>query len=110
MLFELLTDTLFCQIFSILCSCDFTCSSEQTIDYLVRNALVNHEALKVSVLMWVGGKDLLEDLFLSERILVGDLDHKLAHRLDVSILEILLRVGLNLVEVCFLQGDQALSD
>ena len=60
--------------------------------------------------MWVGGKDLLEDLFLSEGVLVGDLDHKLAHLLDVVILEILLGVGLNFVEVCLLQGDQALAN
>ena len=48
----------------------------------------------------------LDDLFLRERVLNCNLNHKLAHGFDVCLLEECLCVALNLLKVLSLQGNE----
>ena len=57
--------------------------------------------------MWVRGQKQLENLLLRERVLMSDLDHELAHSLDVRSLEECLGVHLHLLKVTSLERDQA---
>ena len=60
--------------------------------------------------MWVCGQQVLDDLFLSEGILVCDLNHKLTELLNMGSFEELFRVILDFGQVCLLKGDEALAN
>ena len=64
--------------------------------------LVNHKALKVGILMRIGAQQKFSNLFLRERVLLGNLDHKSTHLADMGALEKLLRIRLQLVQISFL--------
>ena len=66
------------------------------------NTLVNYKALKVGVLVRVSVQEKLDDLFLSEGVLLGNLDHKSTHLTDMGALEKFLCIGLQFVEISFL--------
>ena len=51
----------------------------------------------------------LNDFFLGKWELMSDLDYKLTNCLQVGLREEFLIVALNLLELLFLEGDEALS-